>query len=606
MNAAMEYLHTDGRGGFFCGTFSGEITRRWHGWWAAENPPRGRKRLIAGFDLRLTYEGKDYWLTRRWENGRWIEADVAFPERVFHWQDNAFGALDLGVRTCSSSGGIVFSFSPNLRDSKGSAVLRIRLLLPNDVDTGVINYVVGNAATAISPHALETLDDVSLEIEKDCEKTWSETLKRESGLSIPFGRDAFEVRIQAVGAGTVEEKPPSNGNAPIRINRRWSPSHGAHLSLAADQFIARGKGGSTTILAGYPWFTDWGRDAMISIPGLCIATGRIAEARGIVRHFLEYTSQGLIPNIFPEHGEQPRYNTVDATLWLVDVIFRLWPLDEIAGDMQLCTKLREIIEWHERGTHNNIRVAGDGLLIGGDAGTQLTWMDVKVNGHVPTPRHGKPVEIQGLWFNALQLIGMLAKALGDGSLAKRCGDLSTRVADAFARRFIDHRKVHLADVVDRDGAGSADWSLRPNMVIPFALHHNVIPATKRTDVLRAIAEDLLTPRGLRTLGPQEPKYHGIYHGDVVVRDHAYHQGTVWMWLLAPYFAGVIAEKEKLPDLYAALSSLAEELIFHFDHEGCLHQCNEIFDADPPHVPRGCFAQAWSTAALIQILQYDLD
>lgn len=608
MSTASEFLHTDGRGGFFCGVNNGEITRKWHGWWYAENPPRGRRRLLAGFDFRVTHEGSDYWLTNHWEKDRWVAADLEVDSprlwRIPRPGKLAAEPMDFVIAN--------FHFQESTADlvaelSLGKATApQIRILTPNDTPLDAIScfIVEDDSERELELRDREVLADVSLELEKDCERVWVETLQRRTIIIENNQRNgAMILRIRAKQPTSAEGFAPQASD--LRIHPRWKNSVIIDdLRRAADQFIVRGGDGSTTILAGYPWFTDWGRDAMISIPGLCIATGRINEAREIVRHFLAHMNQGIIPNIFPEHGAQPRYNTVDATLWMVDVIFRLWTIEEIAGDSELCERLREIVEWHERGTHNNIRMDSDGLLVGGDAGTQLTWMDVKVNGHVPTPRHGKPVEIQGLWYNALMLIGKLAMRCGNDALAGHCAALGERAAAAFAKRFASKGKLHLADVVDRDGDGASDWSLRPNMIIPFALHHNIIPAAKRADVLRATAEELLTPRGLRTLGPQEPKYHSIYRGDVVARDHAYHQGTVWMWLLGPYVAGVIAEKRNVPELHAQLPAIAEGLIEHFVGEGCYGQCNEIFDADPPHIPRGCFAQAWSTAALIQILQYD--
>jgi predicted glycogen debranching enzyme len=312
----------------------------------------------------------------------------------------------------------------------------------------------------------------------------------------------------------------------------------------------------------------------------------------------------LIPNIFPEENHLPEYNTVDATLWLVEMMFRCWEPREIVGDAQLWTALKEIIEGYEKGTHHRIRLGRDGLVIAGDKGSQLTWMDVRVNDEVPTPRHGKPVEIQALWYNALNLVADAAGATpGEEEYAAHCNKLADRARRSFEERFPIEGGRGLADVVDRDGKGTRDESIRPNQVLAFALRHNIIPMELRPGVLRVVTSHLLIPKALRSLSPEHPSYKPVYKGNILDRDRAYHQGTGWSWLLAPFVKGVVEERDHVPDLAAQVPDIVSHLTWHFESEGCLDSVSEIVDGNTPHKPRGCFAQAWSVSAYIEVLQW---
>lgn len=458
-------------------------------------------------------------------------------------------------------------------------------------------------------HPRKLVRNVDLAIEHDCEDVHTEDLQLGQQITIrlragsPVDLVFSPLRPSPwIEPGEVMEAERARREA---LNPpALPPEHarlGPLLALAADQFIARTFEGHTTILAGYPWFTDWGRDAMISIPGLCLATGRRDEAREIIRHFIDYLRQGLIPNLFPEQGEEPKYNTVDATLWLVEMAARCWTIDEIVADESLWNALNEVIAWHRKGTLNDIRLDADGLLRAGAPGTQLTWMDVKVNGEVPTPRHGKPVEIQGLWYNALLIVAEGWRSVRVMDRADELEKLAAATAQAFAQRFFATPLDWPADVVDRDAPGDADTALRPNAVLPFALRHNILPSERRVPLLRAVTDRLLTPRGLRTLDPGHTAYKGIYRGNVLTRDRAYHQGTAWMWLLWPYACGLRAEAHRFPEAQAQLALLRTAMAEHLQRECCIGQANEIFDGNSPHQPRGCFGQAWSVAAAIEVL-----
>lgn len=379
----------------------------------------------------------------------------------------------------------------------------------------------------------------------------------------------------------------------------------ARLTLAADQFLVARPGSadptapelpSITVIAGYPWFTDWGRDTMIALPGLTLTTHRFDVARGLLLTFARYLDQGLLPNRFPDAGETPEYNTVDATLWYFHAIARYV---EASGDegvlATLFPRLEEVIEWHVRGTRYGIHVdSADGLLAAGAAGVQLTWMDAKVDDWVVTPRRGKPVEVNALWQQALALMGEWARQLGHD--ASRYDGLREAAERSFAPRFWYEAGGYLYDVVDvEDEAGANDWSLRPNQLFALSLAPGLIAHERAVSVLRRVAEDLLTPLGLRTLAPEDPRYIGAYGGDRRTRDGAYHQGTVWPWLLGAYadaYANVYGNVEAVRPLLAPFAA-------HLREAG-IGSVSEVTSGSRPYAPGGCIAQAWSVAELLWI------
>ncbi|HEY7992586.1 MAG TPA: amylo-alpha-1,6-glucosidase, partial [Candidatus Eremiobacteraceae bacterium] len=362
------------------------------------------------------------------------------------------------------------------------------------------------------------------------------------------------------------------------------------LALAADQFIVK-RGDGDTVIAGYPWFTDWGRDTMISLPGLTLASGRFDVTRSVLRTFARFVDRGMIPNRFPDAGGTPEYNTVDATLSYVIAIERC---ASSAGDAAFAREMLPIVEtivdWHVRGTRHGIKVDGaDGLLAAGEAGVQLTWMDAKVGDAVITPRIGKPVEVNALWINALAAAGRLA-TMAAGSAAKFDG----LAADARAgfERFWREELGYCADVLD--GPDGADASLRPNQIFAISLPEPLLDRTQMRKVVDACGRALLTSYGLRTLAPSDPRYAGRYEGDPSRRDGAYHQGTVWPWLLGPY---AVAHYRAYGDALAAQMLLAPlgDALFAYG----LGQIAEVFDGDAPHAPGGCIAQAWSVAQTVE-------
>jgi predicted glycogen debranching enzyme len=384
---------------------------------------------------------------------------------------------------------------------------------------------------------------------------------------------------------------------------------GAELVLAADQFIitpagrieeaarARAQGDEVrTVIAGYHWFTDWGRDTMISLEGLALVTGRHVEAGYILRTFAHYVRDGLIPNMFPEREKEGLYHTADATLWFFHAISRYleWSRDVITLPM-LYPTLRSIVDAHLQGTHFGIRVdPRDGLLTQGAAGYQLTWMDAKVDDWVVTPRRGKAVEINALWYNALRLMSEWAETLGDVK-ASEYRALADRVCQSFNQRFWYERGRYLYDVIDGETA-PADPKCRPNQILAVALPHPVLAKEHWSAVVSTVRDRLLTPVGLRSLAPDDVDFKPRYFGDLRMRDAAYHQGTVWGWLVGPF---VDAWLRVFPDDERVARHAVDDFFKHLD-EACIGSVSEVFDAEPPFTARGCIAQAWSVAELLRV------
>jgi predicted glycogen debranching enzyme len=384
----------------------------------------------------------------------------------------------------------------------------------------------------------------------------------------------------------------------------------AELTLAADQFIvvpaarrdevtrARAAGEEArTIIAGYHWFTDWGRDTMISLEGLTLCTARYREAAYILKTFLHHVRDGLIPNMFPDGANEGLYHTSDATLWMFHALHRH---ARVTGDNAIINsslqKLFDIVQHHLLGTRFGIHVdPEDGLLVQGEEGYQLTWMDAKVDGWVVTPRRGKAVEINALWFNALRLLEGWLRAAGREDDAVRIGAHAERACVSFNKRFWNETRGYLYDVVD--GEHGDDDACRPNQIFAISLDHPVLQREHWKAVYDVVVSRLLTPVGLRSLDPSHPDYKRNYHGDLRTRDAAYHQGTVWAWLIGPF---VDVHLKLHPDDMPGARSLLQGLIDHLDEYG-VGTIAEVFDAEPPFTPRGCIAQAWSVAEVLRCL-----
>jgi predicted glycogen debranching enzyme len=380
------------------------------------------------------------------------------------------------------------------------------------------------------------------------------------------------------------------------------------LVLAADQFIIRPNtrladsarahasgDHARTVIAGYHWFTDWGRDTMISLEGLTLTTGRFAEAGFLLRTFARYVKDGLIPNHFPEGSTEAVYHTADASLWYFHALARYLTATDDRQTLQVVLPaLQEIADRHLQGTRFGIRVdPSDGLLAQGEQGYQLTWMDAKVDDWVVTPRRGKAVEINALWHNALCLLAKWQLAAGNASIASTLAVHAERAQVAFNRRFWNSARDCLFDVVD--GEHGDDAALRPNQILAISLDYPILNATKWPAVVERVSTELLTPFGLRTLSRDHPDYKPTYDGDLRARDAAYHQGTVWPWLLGHF---VDAWLRVYPDRVDQAKTLLKPLEEHLGEAG-VGSISEIFDAEPPYYPRGCTSQAWSVAEALR-------
>lgn len=373
----------------------------------------------------------------------------------------------------------------------------------------------------------------------------------------------------------------------------------AQLLLASNAFLVRPPNGRSTIIAGYPWFTDWGRDTMIALPGLCLVPGHIEMARSILLSFATFVDAGMIPNRFPDTGSQPEYNTVDASLWFVTAAWRTFKAQpDEAFLKQIWPALQNILEGYKKGTRFNIHVdSRDHLLYAGAEGVQLTWMDAKVGDFVVTPRIGKAVEINALWYNALMCMADLAVRLHKTQEALLYTQEARQTMASFQTRFARKDQWGLYDVLDTPPHGTPDPSIRPNQIFAISLPFPVIPPTTplAKTVLDAVQEKLWTPFGLRTLAPEDPNYHPRYEGNVWQRDTAYHQGTAWPWLLGAFAEAVwrVTGNKK------AARKVLEPLATQLDRYG-VGTLAEVYDADAPQRPNGCIAQAWSVAETLRV------
>jgi predicted glycogen debranching enzyme len=636
---AREWLVTNGLGGFACGTVAQANTRRYHALLvAALAPPGARTVMVAKLDATVSYQGSQFELACN----EYVDGTIAprgFAHLcAFHLEDGipvwtyALADARLEERIWMAHGRNTTYVSFTLRHASRALELSLLPLCtyrdyhahthggsPFDV-TGEARGCRINAFTGARPYRL-LIDRGKFLADANWYWHFHHRIEAERGLDASedlFRPGTFHARLApnetVTWIATAESEAPMPAPAALdgEVRRRQSlvahvtatvPGWIRKLTFAADQFVvaraaADGKPPGTSVIAGYPWFGDWGRDTMIALPGLVLATQRSAEAASILRTFAGYASEGMLPNRFPEQGEAPEYNTVDATLWFFHAVS---VYVEASGDQDLLRDLFpvmvDIFEWHRRGTRFGIKVdAEDGLLRAGEPGVQLTWMDAKVGDRVITARIGKPVEINALWHFALASMARWAQMRSEQRLAREFERNATQVARNFARAFWCEARGYLYDVVDAaDGAPDArgrrvDASLRPNQIFAVSLGTKLLDARRARAVVDVCGRELLTPVGLRTLAAGDPHYAGVYQGSPAERDAAYHQGTVWAWLLGPF---ALAHHRVYQDANYAMSLLAG-LAPHLG-EGCLGSISEIFDGDAPHAPRGCFAHAWSVA-----------
>ena len=434
---------------------------------------------------------------------------------------------------------------------------------------------------------------------QDC----SEDLYKPGTVSVDL--DAATDLVITAAAGSIPDTTPQNSLDMVCKDQETllektglTDEFGKLLALATDAFVIHSDGMRSTLIAGYPWFADWGRDTMIALPGICLSTGNPDLAGEILRSFAQVTNDGMIPNRFPDAGDIPEYNTVDATLWYIASI---WKTLEAKPDQQLLDTLwpvmESIIDAHQKGTRYNIHVdPNDSLLYAGEQGVQLTWMDAKVGDHVITPRIGKPVEINALWYNALCIMAKLAEQKGEQSTQEKYQQDADKVQTSFLNRFVRPDSLGLFDVLDTP-YGAEDGTIRPNQVFALSLDFPVVPAdhTVAASVIDVVERHLLTDSGLRTLSPDDPAYQGRYAGDPAQRDGAYHQGTAWPWLLGAFAEAVYRVTKDSKRALSALTPLQQQLSTYG-----MGTLAEIFDGDAPQRPNGCIAQAWSIAETLRV------
>ena len=650
--ATREWLVTNGLGGYASGTVVGLATRRYHGLLIAALPaPLGRTMMLNACDERLTLpdgstaglgikdlgappagRGVGHLADFRLESGLPVwryEAGGSVLEKrlvVAHRQNTTrvtyrlieapgpvgltlrpfvhFRGHDASVDSTHPARHVVTSAGDRLEISAEGPIPPLRLAL------------VGRPATFMLEGRTSPEIAFAIEASRGYESTgtrWSPgefraSLEPGESITLVASTESWEV-IEGIG-------PDEAARAEAYRRRRLIALMGppgddpvaAALALAADQFLIAPAGRVVdnaralaageevrTVIAGYHWFTDWGRDTMIGLEGLALVTGRHAEAGFILRTFAQYVRDGLIPNLFPEGGQGGLYHTADATLWFFHALGRYLAATGDGETLELLLPgLLDIVAHHARGTRFGIGVDPvDGLLRQGEPGYQLTWMDAKVDGWVVTPRRGKAVEINALWYNALRLAEGWARDLGRDGDAEALAGQAARARESFNRRFWDDRLGHLLDVVD--GEDGDDPACRPNQLFAIALDHPVLDRPRWEPVVEACRERLLTPVGLRSLAPGHPDYKPRYHGDLRARDAAYHQGTVWSWLIGPFLDAWL--KLHPDDRRGARAHLAG-LVAHLDEAG-LGTVSEVFDAEAPFASRGCIAQAWGVAELLR-------
>jgi len=629
-----EWLETNGLGGFASSTIIGLNTRRYHALLtAATKPPVGRLVLLSKLEETLIVGEEHVDLSSNQYPGtihpRGFEHQVDFrldPFPIFTYHIGEL-VIEKSVFMLHGENTTVVQYhaSRNCR-------LEVRPLIAfrdfhsttheNTAINGKVKFGPGQAS--ITPYeGLPTLyiahNAAEAELASDWYRNFEYSEERNRGLD--FHEDlyhpltlTFDLAPKSAATIIASTKEHEVSDAPIyekyeRSRRSKIAASAAvqedfvhSLTLAADQFIVQ-RGSLKTIIAGYHWFGDWGRDTMIALPGLTLVTGHHDIARDILLAFAKYVDQGMLPNVFPDAGDTPEYNTVDATLWYFEAVRQYVEYSkdfDLVRD-QLYAVLADIIDWHIRGTRYGIKVdPQDGLLHAGEPGVQLTWMDAKVHGWVVTPRIGKPVEIQALWYNALRTMECLAAQLGDRTGATRYADLAARTHASFNGEFWYGLGQYLFDVVD----GHGDASLRPNQVIATSLKYSMLSSERARLVLSKVEQHLLTPFGLRTLPPNDSRYVGSYGGDPLRRDSAYHQGTVWPWLLGPFVSGYVKTFGRNKETIKKVQGWLEPLQVHLTQAG-LGSISEIFCGDAPHAPCGCIAQAWSVAEVLRAVVEDV-
>jgi predicted glycogen debranching enzyme len=642
-----EWLETNGLGGFASSTIVGLNTRRYHGLLtAALKPPVGRFVLLSKLEETLIIDGQRFELSVNQYPGavhpqgyQYLKHFRLDPFPVFTYE---VGGVEIEKSVFMIHGENSTVIQYEIRSTSNTtndeprvtnhAFLELRPLIAfrdfhsTTHENNGLNPAVGKEAgiATVAPYeglpALHVAHDADefeatgfwyrhfeYAVEHERGLDWTEDLFSPFALRFDL---SHRTRIAVIASTERRDVHRADEYRQAEIDRRQavlaaSPSEDDFIRAwvaAADQFIVA-REDHKTVIAGYHWFSDWGRDTMIALPGLTLITGRGDEAKSILLAFARYVDHGMLPNRFPDAGESPEYNTVDATLWFFEAVRALlhYTNDYEFVRANLHDVLTDIIDWHVRGTRYGIRVDENGLLASSDSTVQLTWMDVKIGDRVITPRCGNAVEIQALWYNALRVMEHLARAFGDAAGQTRYASMAARAKRSFNKLFWNQEGGCLYDVVH---GAERDASIRPNQIFAISLPQTMLSNEKAKRIIEVVQRELLTPVGLRSLAPSDPDYRGRYEGDGPHRDMAYHEGTVWAWLMGPFITAYIKAHRGTKK---SRQQAAQWLAGFRDHlsEAGLGQMSEIFDGDPPHHPRGCIAQAWSVAEVLRAAVEDV-
>ncbi|HEX4227442.1 MAG TPA: amylo-alpha-1,6-glucosidase [Bryobacteraceae bacterium] len=618
-----EWLETNGIGGFASATISGLNSRRYHGLLvAALDIPVRRAVLLSKMEETLVANGERFELSTNQYAGalhptgyRYLGSYETVPCPTFRFQTDLV-TLEKRVFLVHGENTVVLSYElGNEPGAGGEYSLELRPLLAfrdyhatthanpafrrefEEDEEGVIRlrpypdlpdfYISHNGCFAEATGNWYYNFEYVREQERgffDCEDLFQPFVIR---CRLKPGQTVHMV-------ASTRRRTASEAESLYQAELERRSGMAAVLTKDADQFIVR-RGNGHTVIAGYHWFTDWGRDTMISLPGLTLCTGRYEIAREILQTFAANASQGMIPNRFGDASGAPEWNTVDGALWMFEAA-RCY-LEE-RGDWEFVKEklypvLQDMVAWHRRGTRYGIHMTTDGLLSAGDG---LTWMDARVDGRAVTPRDGKAVEIQALWFNALSTLHSFAERWGENEYAAELATLLALTRKSFFDQFWNEKAGCLFDVVRN---GRPDASIRPNQIFAVSLAYPLVEGAAAKQIVGVVRRDLLTPRGLRTLSPGDAAYRGRYGGDSFSRDSAYHQGTVWPWLAGPFWAAWLKVHSYSAESKATATRWLEDFAPHL-HEAGIGQVSEVFSGDAPHEPGGCIAQAWSVAELLRL------
>jgi predicted glycogen debranching enzyme len=635
-----EWWVANGLGGYAGGTIAGSLTRRYHGLLIAPvASPLGRRLIFAKADASVM-DGVESWplFTNRWKGGaispsghvriRSFHLDYSVPVWTYEIRDRQIETriwMEPGAHTTY----VAWYLRPGAEPLSDRLSLRVTLLV-NDrnhhettsigrfepgiefhgeslrlTDARLFSLSIRATGGVVVPKRDWYRDfDLPAEAERGLDSTDSHLCVGEltmplvpgqwSGIVASLEPEPSADVTAALGRRLDHDRAAVARAHTSSLGMRQAPAWITRLALAADAFVFSrplpNAPDGESVIAGYPWFGDWGRDTMISLPGLTLATGRSETARRILQTFASFVSEGMLPNVFPEGADRPEYNTVDASLWF----FEAWrayvdATGDIAALREAFPVLSHMVEWHQKGTRYGIGIdPADGLLKTDAAGVQLTWMDAKVGDWVVTPRVGKPVEINALWYNALRIMGAFATRLA-------VPDSFSSQAEAVKRRFARFVRADGAGLFDViDGPNGDDASIRPNQIFAVSLPYSPLSSEDQARVVRVCRRHLLTTFGLRSLAPGSPAYHPYYGGTVAQRDGGYHQGPVWGWLLGPFSLATYRVTGDVAAARAVLEPMSDAL-----QDQGVGTIGEIFDGDPPHHPRGAPAQAWSVACALE-------